>query len=142
MSARKVAIIHSSKYNEIVQLHPTNTLRYKLWANLAQAYGLLVDTVTVRIVAPIAAKEVDLLDFHSMEYISCVKRLEAAKQASAEGEENQEDNEDLYDYKEAAECGLVDDCPVFKGLHQYMLTVVGGTLSAVDALLVCKLFRK
>ncbi len=96
-------------------MHPLKIIRLKLAYELIKAYGLL-SLSSVQSILTQKADEEDLALFHSREY------LQVLKQAS-EGCGDQR----VYQY------GLgPGDNPIFKGLYDWSLWVVGATLQAID----------
>jgi acetoin utilization protein AcuC len=96
-------------------MHPLKIIRLKLAYELIKAYGLL-SLSSVQSILTQKADEEDLALFHSREY------LQVLKQAS-EGCGDQ--RVDQY--------GLgPGDNPIFKGLYDWSLWVVGATLQAID----------
>ena len=95
--------------------HPLKIIRLKLAYELINAYGLL-SLSPVESIPTQKAVEEDLALFHSPDY------LQALKQASeGHGDQN------VYQY------GLgPGDNPIFKGLYDWSLWVVGATLQAID----------
>eukprot|EP00698_Gefionella_okellyi_P006422 TRINITY_DN15770_c0_g1_i1.p1 TRINITY_DN15770_c0_g1~~TRINITY_DN15770_c0_g1_i1.p1 ORF type:complete len:425 (+),score=108.14 TRINITY_DN15770_c0_g1_i1:31-1305(+) len=95
-----------------------NGKRDKYVDALIEAFGLK-DRMNVK--QAVEAKREDLLRFHSEEYVEALYTLD-------------EDNEcDLR--HQAAEHGLIDDCPVFDQMLSHVLHTVGGSLTAAQALL-------
>jgi len=63
-------LIHSDAYGDLIRLHPSNSIRYGLWEGLMQVYGLFEQLL---VAAPTRATDDQLLEFHSDEYLSCIK---------------------------------------------------------------------
>jgi acetoin utilization protein AcuC len=95
--------------------HPLRIIRLKLTYDLIKAYGLL-DLPSVQFIPTIKAEEKELAVFHSEEYLSLLRQV---NEGFALG--------DAYAY------GLgPGDNPIFPGLFNLSLLVVGATLQAID----------
>jgi len=95
--------------------HPLRIIRLKLTYDLINAYGLL-DLPTVQFIPTQKAEEKELAFFHDEEYLSLLRQ---ANEGFPLGE--------AYTY------GLgPGDNPIFPGLFNLSLLVVGATLQAVD----------
>jgi acetoin utilization protein AcuC len=113
----KKAFIYTDAYYDYDygMTHPLKIIRLKLAYELIKASGLL-SLPSVQFIAARKAEEEDLTLFHSQEY------LHVLKQAS-EGRSD----ESFYQY------GIgPGDNPIFKGLYDWSLWVVGATLQAVE----------
>lgn len=96
--------------------HPFNPKRLELSVSLMEAMGLLQDPA-VRLAAPRAATDEELLRVHSAEYVAAVRRLSAPGADPSAG----------------LPWGLgTDDTPIFPGMHEVTAYVVGGTLRAAE----------
>ncbi|MUV39301.1 Acetoin utilization protein AcuC [Lentibacillus sp. JNUCC-1] len=97
--------------------HPFNQKRVLLTKELLETSSLLDET---DIIAPRKATEDELALFHDRRYIEAVKKAGAG----------------LLSPNEAMHFGLdTDDTPVFDHMHEASSYLVGGTLTAVDAVL-------
>jgi len=95
--------------------HPLRIIRLKLTYDLINAYGLL-DLPTVQFIPTQKAEEKELAFFHDEEYLSLLRQAN-------EG----------FPLGEAYAYGLgPGDNPIFPGLFNLSLLVVGATLQAVD----------
>ena len=95
--------------------HPLRIIRLKLTYDLINAYGLL-DLPTVQFIPTQKAEEKELAFFHDEEYLSLLRQAN-------EG----------FPLGEAYAYGLgAGDNPIFPGLFNLSLLVVGATLQAVD----------
>ncbi|MFC1793401.1 acetoin utilization protein AcuC [Planctomycetota bacterium] len=98
--------------------HPFNTVRAKRVRDIVNSMGLLSGSGG-REVAPVAAERMVLKKFHSARYLHALK-------SSARGHWS----------PEALEMGIGSpDCPIFKGLYEYAVLAVGGTLTAAKMIL-------
>ncbi|TCP32042.1 acetoin utilization protein AcuC [Scopulibacillus darangshiensis] len=113
---KKQAFVYSTnllnyKFNNC---HPFNPLRLELSVDLLKTCGALDDS---HIFQPRKAAEEDLLLIHDPTYIDIVK------QSSLPG----------VDVKKANVYGLgTEDTPIFEGMHDAALDVVGASLTCVD----------
>jgi acetoin utilization protein AcuC len=89
--------------------HPFNATRGRLTVELMQETGLLA-APGVQVVAPVEADRDDLLVFHTREFVDFVQN------ACVKG----------YGYLDGG------DTPAFEGCYEAALTVVGGSLKAID----------
>ncbi|MEM4575957.1 MAG: acetoin utilization protein AcuC [Candidatus Nezhaarchaeales archaeon] len=110
--SQKIGIVYSDaylKYN-FGRDHPFNPYRFRLFFDLIKYYGLLD---RLEHIEPRMASESELELAHDRDYIHKVKRL------SEEGH------------------GFLDfgDTPAFRGMFEASSYLVGGTLSAVDAIM-------
>ena len=113
----KTAFIYTDAYFDYDYglTHPLKIIRLKLAYELIKSYGLLSLPGAESIVAQKADEE-DLALFHSREY------LQVLKQASQD-----HSNRNYYQY------GLgPGDNPIFEGVYDWSLWVVGATLQAID----------
>jgi acetoin utilization protein AcuC len=95
--------------------HPLKIIRLNLAYELIKAYGLL-SLPGVQYLPTRKAHEVDLALYHSQEYLHVLKK-------ASEGHTDQS----VYTF------GLgPGDNPIFKGLYDWSLWVVGATLQAID----------
>lgn len=95
--------------------HPLRIIRLKLTYDLINAYGLL-DLPSVQFIPTIKAEEKELAVFHDEEYLSLLRQVN-------EG----------FPLGEAYVYGLgPGDNPIFPGLFNLSLLVVGATLQAID----------
>jgi len=95
--------------------HPLRIIRLKLTYDLINAYGLL-DLPTVQFISTQKAEEKELAFFHDEEYLSLLRQAN-------EG----------FPLGEAYAYGLgPGDNPIFPGLFNLSLLVVGATLQAID----------
>lgn len=112
-------LIYSSDYHtyQFNKDHPFNPIRSQLVYELLNESGLLDDR---QIIAPRIATEEELLLFHDEQYIEQVKK--ASQESTSQNI--------------AEQFGLgTEDTPIFKNMHQASSLIVGGTLTAVDAVL-------
>lgn len=86
---------------------------------LVRSYDLLQ---FCKVISPKRGTLEDLLSFHSSDYVECLKRYN-----------NEDDIEEVTD--ELQEFGLAYDCPMIEKVYDFVSSVVGSTLSAVDAIL-------
>ncbi|XP_062565252.1 histone deacetylase 8-like [Armigeres subalbatus] len=86
---------------------------------LVRAYGLLD---FCKMISSKRSTRADLLSFHSSDYIDCLLRY---------NDENdiEEVTEELQEY------GLAYDCPMIEKVYNFATSVVGSTLTAIDAVL-------
>ena len=97
--------------------HPFNQKRVVLTKDLLEKVGLLSKE---DILPPRKASEDELALFHNREYIDAVKRASEGKLTKEQG----------------MVFGLgTEDVPMFPGMHEASSYLVGGTLTAVDAVL-------
>lgn len=97
--------------------HPFNQQRILLTKDLLEKTDLLT---THDLIEPRLATEDDIALFHTHKYIEAVKQAGSGKMSEDEG----------YQF------GLgTEDTPFFSGMHEASSALVGGTLSAVDAVL-------
>jgi acetoin utilization protein AcuC len=95
--------------------HPLKIVRLKLAYELIKASGLL-SLPSVQYIPAQKAEDEDLSLFHSQDYLQVLKRV-------SDGHVDQ----DVYPY------GLgPGDNPIFKGVYDWSLWVVGATLQAID----------
>ncbi|BAT71711.1 acetoin utilization protein AcuC [Thermosulfidibacter takaii ABI70S6] len=108
----KHSIVYGQEYwdFDFGRFHPMRPFRVKLAFELIKDMGLLKNT---DVVEPREAKDDELLNFHTLEYL-----------------------EKLKEEKEATEFGLgTDDNPVLPGIFRYASLSVGGTLKAIEEVL-------
>jgi len=113
----KSAFIYTDAYldYDYGPTHPLRIIRLKLTYDLINAYGLL-DLPTVQLIPTQKAEEKELAFFHDEEYLSLLRQAN-------EG----------FPLGEAYAYGLgPGDNPIFPGLFNLSLLVVGATLQAVD----------
>ncbi|MFQ3542477.1 acetoin utilization protein AcuC [Halobacillus rhizosphaerae] len=97
--------------------HPFNQMRVVLAKELLEASGELS---AAHLIEPRKATDEELSLAHSRRYIEAIKQ--AGEEALSE--------------EEALEFGIgTEDTPMFKGMHEASALLVGGTLSAIDAVL-------
>lgn len=100
------------------QDHPFNQLRVYLTYDLLQKMKALTED---EIVAPRMATLEELKLVHTADYIQAVQRASEGKLSTAEGERY----------------GLgTEDTPMFAGMHEAASLLVGGTLTAVDQVML------
>lgn len=100
------------------QDHPFNQLRVYLTYDLLQKMKTLTED---EIVAPRMATLEELKLVHTADYIQAVQRASEGKLSTAEGERY----------------GLgTEDTPMFAGMHEAASLLVGGTLTAVDQVML------
>jgi len=105
---------HSYQFNEN---HPFNPIRSQLAFELLKDSQLLKNT---DVLYPRIATDEELLLFHDSQYIEQVKKAS-----------HETINEQI-----AEQFGLgTEDTPIFKNMHEASSLIVGGTLTAVDAVL-------
>jgi len=105
---------HSYQFNEN---HPFNPIRSQLVYELLKESQLINDT---DVLFPRVATDEELLLFHDSHYIEQVKKAS-----------HETINEQI-----AEQFGLgTEDTPIFKNMHEASSLIVGGTLTAVDAVL-------
>ncbi|GAF64274.1 NAD-independent protein deacetylase AcuC [Bacillus sp. TS-2] len=115
----KSAFIYSSdqikyRFNDD---HPFNHLRLELTQDLLMKLGGLDSKLIIK---PRIASDEELKLIHDIDYIKAVKRAGAGKLSAEEA--------DCY--------GLdTEDTPIFSNMHEASALIVGGTLSAVDAVM-------
>ncbi|KAJ3355332.1 Histone deacetylase 8 [Entophlyctis luteolus] len=118
-----VAYVFSRDAERAASRLPANLLRScRVHALVLDAFASAV-AGSLRIVEPIPVSRRDLVEFHSDEYVDLL--------LSAEDRISETSTDWLASLDEF---GLLDDCPVFPGLSDYVRQVAGGTLAAVDAL--------
>ncbi|KAI9568674.1 hypothetical protein HD554DRAFT_2021839 [Boletus coccyginus] len=118
-----VAYIVSDELVRVSSLLPSNKNRSLLVHSLVSAFGIQSLALPngqkcIKFLRPRRATSQELLAYHTRNY------LDHALNPS-------NDHEDL---SQGAEFGLEDDCPPFKGMHEYIPQVAGVTLTAVDAI--------
>ncbi|KAF9237538.1 hypothetical protein BU15DRAFT_48618 [Melanogaster broomeanus] len=118
-----VAYIVSEELAKVSSLLPSNKNRSLLVHSLVSALGILSltsgdDRKCFKVLRPRRATQRELLAYHTRDY------LEYALSPSS----------DYEDQAQATKFGLEDDCPPFRGMHEYIQLVAGATLTAVDAL--------
>lgn len=97
--------------------HPFNQMRVVMTKELLEATGELSDK---DLISPRLATEKELSLAHSLSYINAVKK-------AGKGELSEE---------QGLEYGIgTEDTPMFHGMHEASQLLVGGTLSAIDAVL-------
>ena len=126
MRDRNVKLILSLEYIITLDKHKAHQNRLALFANLSHHYGLL-KLPFIEIIAPKKASKEDLLDFHTEEYINC---LEEYNEFNYEGKMLPTRIKERLDY-----FNLIDDCPCFHGIYDYVQYVAGGTLTAIDQII-------
>lgn len=105
---------HSYQFNEN---HPFNPIRSQLVYELLKDSQLLKDT---DVLFPRIATDEELLLFHDSHYIEQVKKA----------------SQETITEQIAKQFGLgTEDTPIFKNMHEASSLIVGGTLTAVDAVL-------
>ncbi|WP_305849392.1 acetoin utilization protein AcuC [Pontibacillus sp. ALD_SL1] len=97
--------------------HPFNQLRVTLAYELLQSIGNITDQ---DLISPRMATEEELLLVHEKPYVDAIKKASSGKLSEEEG----------YEFGIGTE-----DTPMFNGMHEASSLLVGGTLSAVDAVL-------
>ncbi|KAG0706890.1 hypothetical protein DFH29DRAFT_898822 [Suillus ampliporus] len=117
-SLKPVAYIFSEDLVKTSSLLPSNRNRSLLVYSLIHAYGLLTtctDQTPQRflVVRPRPAGEKELLVYHTHDYLDY-----AMAQSS-----------DAQNLLIASEFGLEDDCPMFRGIKDYITQVAGATLT-------------
>lgn len=97
--------------------HPFNQLRVKLTYDLLQKGGFIHPS---QIIPPRMATDEEIALIHTEEYINAVKRA----------------GEGTIEQSLAMSYGLgTEDTPIFPNMHEASALLVGGTLTAVDAIL-------
>ncbi|MCT2535006.1 acetoin utilization protein AcuC [Aquibacillus koreensis] len=97
--------------------HPFNQVRVKMTKDLLEAENKLTNS---HILEPRIATEEEIRLIHSSKYIQAVKKA----------------GEGLLPEEEAISYGLgTEDTPIFPNMHQAAAMLVGGTLTAVDAVM-------
>ncbi|GGI10123.1 acetoin utilization protein AcuC [Gottfriedia solisilvae] len=105
---------HSYQFNEN---HPFNPIRSQLVYELLKESQLINDT---DVLFPRVATDEELLLFHDSHYIEQVKKA----------------SQETINEQIAEQFGLgTEDTPIFKNMHEASSLIVGGTLTAVDAVL-------
>ncbi|WP_077621240.1 acetoin utilization protein AcuC [Sediminibacillus massiliensis] len=115
----KSAFIYSDKFTnyQFANDHPFNQLRVKMTKELLDAEYLLNEA---DILTPKMANDEDLALVHDRQYIDAVKKAGNGKLTPEDG----------WEY------GLgTEDTPMFPNMHEAAALLVGGTLTAVDAVL-------
>jgi acetoin utilization protein AcuC len=98
--------------------HPFNTIRANRVRETIKSMGLLSGRGRSE-VAPVAAERVVLKKFHTARYLHALKKAAAGHLDT-----------------EALKMGIgSSDCPIFKGLYEYAVLAVGGTLTAAKMIL-------
>lgn len=116
---RDFAFVYSEDYlaYKFHDNHPFNQKRVRMTYDLLLDTGMLIDK---DIIVPRIASDEEILLFHSPTYVDAVKKASTL----------------LLDEKTANDYGLgTEDTPIFKNMHDASARLVGGTLSAVDAVL-------
>ncbi|KAF9220724.1 histone deacetylase 8 [Gyrodon lividus] len=115
-----VAYIVSEELVKVSSLLPSNKNRSLLVHSLVSALGLLSpdDQKRFKLLRPRRATQRDLLSYHTRDYLGYALNPSS----------NHEDQAQLSQF------GLEDDCPPFRGMHEYIHLVAGATLTAVDAI--------
>ncbi|WP_050616074.1 acetoin utilization protein AcuC [Bacillus testis] len=97
--------------------HPFNQLRLKLTLDLLRSCNSISDD---QIIAPRMATDEELCLVHDPDYVNAVKQA----------------GQGLLSEERAANYGLgTEDTPIFPGMHEASALLVGGTLTAVDAVM-------
>lgn len=112
-------LIYSDQYQtyRFHENHPFNPIRSKLTFELLQNSQLVKED---DVIPPRIATDDELLLFHDAQYIELVKKAS-----------HEQINDNI-----AEQFGLgTEDTPIFKNMHEASSLVVGGTLTAVDAVL-------
>ena len=113
----KTALLYSEKFLDynLGASHPLRPVRVKLTRDLIESNGLL-DRDEIKIIAPRAASEEEILLFHEKQYVQLVRK-----------------------YSQGGS-GLLDagDTPAFKGCYEATGLVVGASLEACDKIMSVK----
>ncbi|KAN0086043.1 hypothetical protein V8E55_007177 [Tylopilus felleus] len=118
-----VAYIVSEELARVSSMLPSNKNRSLLVHSLVNAFGLqslaLPDgQKCIKFMRPRRATSQELLAYHTRNYLDYAL----------------DPSNDYEDQSQVAEFGLQDDCPPFKGMHDYIPLVSGATLTAVNAI--------
>ncbi|KAF8839677.1 arginase deacetylase [Paxillus ammoniavirescens] len=118
-----VAYVVSEELAKASSLLPSNKHRSLLVHSLVSALGVL-SLVTLdhqkcfKVLRPRRATQRDLLSYHTRDYL----------------EYTLDPSSNYGDQAQISKFGLEDDCPPFRGMHEYIQLVAGATLTAVDAI--------
>ncbi len=119
MMKKDAYLVYSEEYHayQFNEKHPFNPIRSQLVYELLKSSNLLNDA---DIIPPRLATDDELLLFHDLQFIEQVKKA-SREPVSA---------------NIAEQFGLgTEDTPIFKNMHEASSLIVGGTLTAVDAVL-------
>ncbi|KAF7323683.1 Hist-deacetyl domain-containing protein [Mycena kentingensis (nom. inval.)] len=115
-----VAYVASLELMKVSSLLPSNRQRSALVHNLARSLGLYArkdaSKRILALVSPQAATRAELSVYHTDEYLDFVLNPDADDDASK------------------SELGLEDDCPLFKGVGDYVALIGGAAITAVKKL--------
>ncbi|KAJ7582697.1 hypothetical protein C8J56DRAFT_227578 [Mycena floridula] len=123
-----VVYVVSKDLIKFSSLLPSNIRRSMMVHSLHQSLGLLSQghaslTRIMRVVEPGRATRKDLEIYHSSDYLDFILDPKNCNNTSESEEASA-----------ISEFGLEDDCPLFKGLPDYVYLVAGATLKATQAL--------
>ncbi|GAA5969094.1 hypothetical protein JCM3765_003436 [Sporobolomyces pararoseus] len=149
---RRVSYIHSPQLQRVGDVLPSNLGRASLVHSLISSYGLLEDReegfegelaegeekMRARIVEPEQATRQELLSFHDEDFIDSLLGTDSSSLRSGSDSESDVDSDSPRKRQKtshhSSSTSLVDDCPPFKLLPQYVPLVAGASLTAARQL--------
>ncbi|GAA5915983.1 uncharacterized protein JCM6883_006241 [Sporobolomyces salmoneus] len=141
---RRVTYIHSPELQRVGDALPSNLGRASLVHSLISSYGLLddgeaEDDVTeglaiAKVVEPVRARREELLSFHDEDFIDSL--LGATSPSGSEADSDSDDSSSPRKRQKTSHSStsLVDDCPPFPLLSEYVPLVAGASLTAARQL--------
>ncbi|CAG8494358.1 3080_t:CDS:10 [Paraglomus brasilianum] len=127
---RCVGYVYSMAYADVAALLPSNYDRSLLVHSLIEAYDIWNRVI---IISPYAATDDELAAFHSSDFVEFMLQAEKYDENVKQNTKSTSDEESSYE-ELLSDYGLEHDCPVFKGLGEYIRLVVGSTIAAAQAL--------
>lgn len=127
-SEKAIYVILDDESAALYDRNEADKMKYSIFWELLKSYNLHHAQQyghKLRAISPVPATTEDLLSYHDEDYLSVLEHIENFPEYSAQTED---EKESLREY------GLMDDSPIFDGLHQYCLTVAGGSLQCADLL--------
>ncbi|KAJ8516108.1 hypothetical protein ONZ45_g6551 [Pleurotus djamor] len=125
---RLITYVVSNELIKVSSLLPSNRMRSMLVHSLIHSLGLLSPSYSSDPkLAPLTPKRAlrDALSmYHTNDYLDFVLNPRRSAEAEEEGGSSN-----------SADFGLEDDCPIFKGLSDYVPLVAGATLTAASSLI-------
>ncbi|XP_055613935.1 histone deacetylase 8-like [Uranotaenia lowii] len=119
MAQTKVVYVSSERIRKQLTKLRTIQNRQNMVDDLIESYGILNHC---QLIDPDPCSYDDLLLFHSSDYVDCLKKHNDA-----------DETDDVTD--ELQEFGLAFDCPLLKNIYDFVTTIAGSTLAAVNAIL-------
>ncbi|KAL6056614.1 Histone deacetylase 8 [Balamuthia mandrillaris] len=142
---KECCYMYSEAYLRASNALPIHKGKDKRVHALIEAYGLLKE---MRVVEPTPATMEELMEFHSRSFLQRLSQhrgriKEGPKDTEQEDKEQREKEEDEEEGENDREevgvdeesFGLVDDCPLFDGVYDYVRMVAGASLTAAKELI-------